>query len=114
METLFKDHICEKSIADFSQTRYQGSKYRLLSWIWETIRFLDFDKVADLFGGTAAVSYLMKINGKLVSYSDLFKSNYFTGLALIKNCETRISKFELNNILEREDNDQLKIISTIF
>ncbi len=114
METLFKEHSCEKSISDFPQTRYQGSKFKLLSWIWENISFLDFDKVADLFGGTAAVSYLMKINGKSVTYNDLLKSNYFKGLALIENCETRISKFELSNILEREDNDQLKVISTIF
>ena len=114
MKTLFKEQICEKSISDFPQTRYQGSKYKLLTWIWENISFLDFEKVADLFGGTAVVSYLMKINGKSVTYNDLLKSNYFTGLALIENRETRISKFELNNILEREDGDQRNIISTIF
>ena len=114
METLFKENICEKSISDFPQTRYQGSKFKLLSWIWENISFLDFDKVADLFGGTAAVSYLMKINGKSVTYNDLLESNYFTGLTLIENCEARISKFELGNVLEREDNEQLNVISKIF
>jgi adenine-specific DNA-methyltransferase len=114
VETLFKKHIGEKSISDFPQTRYQGSKFKLLSWIWENISFLDFEKSADLFGGTATVSYLMKINGKSVTYNDLLNSNYFTGLALIENYETRISKFDLSNILEREDNDQLKLISKIF
>lgn len=114
MKTLFKEHTCEKSISDFPQTRYQGSKYKLLTWIWENISFLDFDKVADLFGGTAAVSYLMKINGKSVTYNDLLKSNYFTGVALIENRETKISRFELDNIFERDDNNQLKIISKIF
>lgn len=114
MTTFFKEYISEKTIANFPQTRYQGSKHKLLTWIWENISFLAFDKVADLFGGTAAVSYLMKINGKSVTYNDLLKSNYFTGLALIENCEARISKFELSNILEREDNHQLNIIATIF
>ncbi len=114
METLFKEHISEKAISDFPQTRYQGSKYKLLTWIWENISFLDFENVADLFSGTAAVSYLMKVNGKCVTFNDLLRSNYFSGLALIENRATRISRFELNNILEREDNDQLKLISTIF
>jgi adenine-specific DNA-methyltransferase len=114
VETLFKKYIGEKSISDFPQTRYQGSKFKLMRWIWENISFLDFDKVADLFGGTAAVSYLMKIKGKAVIYNDLLKSNYFTGLALIENSETRISKFELGNILKREDDNQLDIISSNF
>jgi len=113
VELLFEE-ITEKSISDFPQTRYQGSKYKLLSWIWENIKFLDFQKVADLFGGTGAVSYLMKTNDKSVVYNDLLKSNYFTGLALIENQQTKISKFELNNILERDDDDRLKIISNNF
>ena len=114
MEFLFKEEIAEKTISDFPQTRYQGSKYKLLSWIWENVRFLDFEKVADLFGGTAAVSYLMKINRKSVTYNDLLKSNYFTGLALIENNKSAISKFELNNIFVREDDNQLKVISNTF
>ncbi len=114
MEILFKEHIFEKSLSDFPQTRYQGSKYKLLTWVWENISFLDFEKVADLFGGTAAVSYLMKINLKSVAYNDLLRSNYFTGLALIENNETTISKFELNNILQREDDNHLRIISSTF
>ena len=110
MEVLFKKNVLEKSISDFPQTRYQGSKYKLLSWIWKSISFLDFKSVADLFGGTASVSYLMKVMGKDVTYNDILKSNYFTGLALIENQNTKIDDFEIKEILLRDDDNYEQFI----
>lgn len=80
MEFLFKESIFEKSISDFPQTRYQGSKYKLLSWIWKNISFLDFENAVDLFGGTGAVSYLFKTQAKSIIIMTCLSQIIFQGL----------------------------------
>lgn len=70
---------------NFPSTRYQGSKLKLLDWIWESVRNLKFQSVLDAFGGTGCVSYLFKCQGKQVTYNDALKFNYQIGLALIEN-----------------------------
>ena len=114
MESLFKEATLKKSISDFPQTRYQGSKYKLLTWIWGNISFLDFENVVDLFGGTGAVAYLFKTQSKSVTYNDILRSNYDIGKALIENCTTRITKFDIRNILQRENDNPRNIISRNF
>ena len=104
MDVLFKEELTQKSISDFPQTRYQGSKYKLLSWIWKNIKFLDFESAADLFGGTGAVSYLFKVQNKSVTYNDLLSSNFHSGIALIENSEKKVDDFEIQNIFNRENN----------
>ncbi|AGC48129.1 hypothetical protein MYSTI_06856 [Myxococcus stipitatus DSM 14675] len=78
------------SIEDFPATRYQGSKLKLLGWLWEQLAPLEFDSVVDLFGGTGSVSYLFKVHGKQVHYNDCLRSNHFIGRALIENPSTRL------------------------
>jgi len=110
MEFLFKEEIKKKSISDFPQTRYQGSKHKLLTWIWKNISFLDFEKAADLFGGTGAVAYLFKTQGKSTTYNDILRANYFSGKALIENNETRLNKFDIQNIFEYETDNLQSVI----
>ena len=43
---------------NFPQTRYQGSKYKLLPFLYEHISKLQFNSALDLFSGTSSVSYL--------------------------------------------------------
>jgi len=85
-----------------------------LKWIWENISFLDFENTVDLFGGTGAVAYLLKTQGKSVTYNDLLKSKYFTGKALIENNSTRISKFDIQNILTRQNDSINNVITKQF
>lgn len=96
---------------NFPQTRYQGSKLKLLDWIWDCINFLDFDYVGDIFGGTAAVSYMFKTKGKSVIYNDIQKYNYYTGLALIENSKVKISEDDLKNVLSDNQNKLNKVQS---
>src|SRR5436190_1005513 len=56
-------------------TRYQGSKRRLLPWLWECLAPLSFDTVLDLFSGTSAFSYLCKTQGKQVTANDYLRCN---------------------------------------
>lgn len=69
----------------FPSTRYQGSKRKILPWIWSRLRDVDFSSALDVFGGSASVSYLLKSMGKEVTYNDHLRFNYLIGLALIEN-----------------------------
>lgn len=88
----------EKAFIDrrFPTTRYQGSKRKLLQWIWEGLRDLEFDTALDLFGGTGAVSYLFKAMGKAVTYNDYLKFNHLIGLAMIENSHIKLSACEID------------------
>lgn len=83
-------------------TRYQGSKAKLVGWIWENIKGIDFSNAIDIFGGTGVVGYFLKQKGKQVYYNDYLKSNYYIGLALIENNTVKLSKEEAKKLLVKE------------
>jgi len=85
----------------FPSTRFQGSKLKLVEWIWQNCKHLDFNSVLDAFGGTACVSYLFKTRGKQVFYNDYLKSNYYIGLALIENSRETLTQEDVEEILKR-------------
>jgi adenine-specific DNA methylase len=87
----------------FPATRYQGSKYKLTPWIRECLECLDFQSVLDVFGGTAAVSYLFKSMNKKVYYNDLLKFNALVGKALIENDEEKLSDAEVESLCEVQE-----------
>ncbi len=87
--------------AAFPSTRYQGSKAKLVDWIWEQIADLDFTTCLDAFGGTGAVAYRLKQAGKQVTYNDLLRFNYYIGLALIENDQVQLSPEEVDWLLRR-------------
>lgn len=95
-DTLFPDLI-----AEFPSTRYQGSKAKLVDWIWEHIAGLDFTTCLDAFSGTGAVAYRLKQAGKHVTYNDLLRFNYYFGLALIENDRVRLSQQDIDRLLKR-------------
>lgn len=71
-------------------TRYQGSKLKLLDFIWNHVKNLEFDTALDAFGGTACVSYLLKGEGKAVTYNDYLQCNAIIATALIENPGVRL------------------------
>ena len=64
-----------KLINSFPQTRYYGSKRRLLSWLYSELLPIDFTTVLDAFGGTASVSQLFRLMQKEVTYHDALQFN---------------------------------------
>lgn len=70
-------------ISTFPRTRYYGSKRRLLDWIYENIKELEFTSVLDGFGGTASVSLLFKAMNKAVTFHDALCSNTISATALL-------------------------------
>ena len=87
--------------AEFPSTRYQGSKAKLVDWISEQIAGLDFTTCLDVFGGTGAVAYRLKQEGKEVTYNDLLRFNYVIGLALIENSHVRLGAADTDWLLQR-------------
>jgi adenine-specific DNA-methyltransferase len=83
----------------FPSTRYQGSKRKLIHWIWENVHALEFETVLDVFGGTGAVSHMFKNAGKRVTYNDILAFNHNIGLALIENYDQKLSEEEIELIL---------------
>jgi adenine-specific DNA methylase len=81
-------------------TRYQGSKRKLIPWIYENINHLKFESALDVFGGTGSVSYLLKQLGKRVTYNDYLKFNFYKGKAIIENSTVTLTDDDLNRLLE--------------
>lgn len=53
----------EELIKTIPTTRYQGSKRKILLWIYECMRGYEFHTVLDAFGGSGMVSCLLKRMG---------------------------------------------------
>lgn len=96
-------------------TRYQGSKAKLVGWIWENIKDIEFSTALDIFGGTGVVGYVLKQKGKQVYYNDYLKSNYYIGLALIENNAIKMDEEEANALLiKKPGRDYLYFIRETF
>lgn len=95
-------------------TRYQGSKRKILPWIYKNVKKIEFDTVLDGFGGTASVSYLFKKMGKKVTYNDILRSNYFSGIAIIENNSVILNKEDLTFVLNENGFDYSSIIQETF
>ncbi len=88
--SLFTSNIS----ATFPSTRYQGSKAKIVDWIWNNIKHLDFHSCLDVFGGTGVVAYHLKTKGKQIAYNDKLYFNYLFGKALVENDSITISEDE--------------------
>jgi len=82
-------------------TRYQGSKYKILSWIDYYTKDLKFDSVLDAFGGTGCVGYMFKKNSKQIFYNDSLKFNYYIGRAIIENSQITLNDNDVDFIVTK-------------
>ncbi len=83
-------------------TRYQGSKAKLVRWIWEHIQGISFNTVLDAFGGTGVVGYWLKQKGKQITCNDVLQFNYLVGLALIENNTICLTDEDVDDLLYRQ------------
>lgn len=97
----------------FPSTRYQGSKRKILPWIYSNLKELRFNTVLDGCGGTGSVSYLFKKMNKSVTYNDNLKFNYIIGKALIENQSVRLTDEDVCNLV-RFNGDGPSLISRLF
>ncbi|MES0158792.1 MULTISPECIES: DNA adenine methylase [unclassified Mesorhizobium] len=71
------------AIASFPQTRYYGSKRRLLGWMYSHLGAVRFDSVLDAFGGTGSVSLMFRAMRKRVTYHDGLLFNEDVGRSIL-------------------------------
>lgn len=80
-------------------TRYQGSKRKILPWLYECMKGYEFSSVLDAFGGSGMVSCLFKRMGKCVTYNDLYKFNQIIGESIIENDNVFLSESDIDFLL---------------
>lgn len=93
-----------KSDAKFLSTRYQGSKAKILEWIWSHLENLEFETCLDAFGGTGSVAYMLKQQKKQVDYNDNLRFNYTIGKALIENDGVKLPDEIVGKLLTKNSN----------
>jgi len=108
----FLGPACDLDFTKFPSTRYQGSKRKIIPWIWSHLNNLDFKSVLDVFGGTASVSYLFKKMGKRVTYNDYLEFNRQIGLALIENDDVILGQTDINLALAQQKRSETFVQST--
>lgn len=99
---LFSSQPVRPFDVPFPSTRYQGSKRKWISWIWEHLHTLNFETALDVFGGTGVVSHLLKTAGKCVTYNDNLAFNHQIGLALIENDSVTLTDEDLDLVLRHQ------------
>ena len=82
------------------QTRYRGSKVKIIPAIYEVVKNLQFETVLDAFAGTGVVSYLFKRMDKQVLFNDHLQFNYIVGRAIIENSEIILTKNDIDKFLK--------------
>lgn len=93
--------------------RYMGSKHRLLPWIHEVLRTLEFQTALDPFSGTGCVSYLLKCMGKCVTSSDFLHFPTIFAKATIENSRHRLDDSSIEQLLSVQ-NDTADFIARTF
>lgn len=94
------------AISKLPNTRYYGSKRRIVDKIWDVLNEekIQFDSFLDVFGGTGIVSYYMLMMGKKVVYNDIFKFNCINAQALLETPKNTLSEVEALKLLIRKNN----------
>ncbi len=80
-------------------TRFQGSKLKLLEWIWDSIRDMEFETVLDAFGGSASVAHYLKGKGKAVTFNDIMRWNCLCAQAIVANDHDHLSEEDIAFVL---------------
>ncbi|MFH1061955.1 MAG: Dam family site-specific DNA-(adenine-N6)-methyltransferase [Candidatus Omnitrophota bacterium] len=97
----------------FPGTRFMGSKYRVLPFIWDCVKDLPFDTVIDAFSGSACVSYMFKQQKKKVISNDFMSFCGQLSKALIQNSKVVLDKKDVEILLSYNLKNN-KFISTTF
>ena len=87
---------------DFPSTRFMGSKYAILDFIWESVGNLQFDSVLDAFSGSGCVSYLFKKQGKQVFSNDILNFSYHISNSLIANNYETLDNNDISILLSKK------------
>jgi DNA adenine methylase len=100
-------------LENFPATRFMGSKYRILPFLWEKIKEQNFNTVLDAFSGSGCVSYMLKQKGKQVISNDFLHFAYAITKATIENSKESLNQRDLE-LLMQENSMSSSFISDTF
>ena len=106
--------VSQIDFKNFPTTRYQGSKRKILPWIHQAAKNLQFESALDAFGGSGSVSYLFKRMGKSVTYNDKLTFNYLIGKAIIENQNYRLTPIEISRLMTKSEAMKENFIASTF
>jgi DNA adenine methylase len=84
-----------KQMGRFPATRYMGSKYKLLEFLWHHTKKIRFGSVLDAFSGSACVGYMYKCQGKAVTSNDLLRYAGHLAKATVENDAVTLSEEDI-------------------
>ncbi|MFL6193604.1 MAG: DNA adenine methylase [Thermoanaerobaculia bacterium] len=87
-------------VRDYPQLRFMGSKHRLLPWLHDILRQVEFDTALDAFSGSGCVAYLLKSMGKEVTTNDFLNFSSALSRALIENPGEILRPQDVGNLLK--------------
>lgn len=102
----------EDFLKTIPSTRYQGSKRKILPWLYECLEGYKFHSVLDAFGGSGVVSCLFKRMGKCVTYNDLFRFNQLIGKSIVENNSVLLSESDVDFILSSDKKSSNFVFNT--
>ena len=107
------DHAIHDRLSMYPMMRYMGSKHKLVPWIHDILKEIEFQTVLDGFSGSAVVSYLFKAMDKNVYTNDFLHFSSLIAKGLVENqCHTLNS--DDVDLLFSEAADSRNFIATTF
>jgi len=91
----------DERFSTFPSTRYQGSKRKLLSFLYAACRNYEFSDVLDLYSGTSSVSLMFRSMGKSVTANDYLLYNWTTANVLLTSTNEWLNSLNLPSMIER-------------
>jgi len=95
-------------VEKFPRTRYMGSKQKLIKFIYDNVKKLEFETALDAFNGSGTVAYLFKSMGKEVHTNDFLKFSFMLAKATVENNRVKLTpsdkEFLLNGHALKRDN----------
>jgi DNA adenine methylase len=83
----------------FPETKYMGSKQRLLPFILKHMTSIRCESVLDAFSGSACVAYALKQTGVRVYANDFLKFSYYTAKATVENNATILCEEDIGKLM---------------
>lgn len=90
-------------LTKYPNTRYMGSKRKLVPYIAEIISRLSPTTALDAFAGSGCVSYLLKEKGVQVTSNDFLKFSYHMAQASVANNKITLSDDDIHSLISENN-----------
>lgn len=94
-----------KVLTKYPNTRYMGSKRKLIPTIAQIVKQLDPKTALDAFAGSGCVAYLFKEMGLEVTSNDFLKFSYHIANASVANSKTKLTDKDIDFLVNNKSGD---------